>query len=202
MRVRWIPLLFVTSLLTVRIAHASGGYAPPAPPAAKPDQPKDASRPAEMGANHDLSAREQAEKLYSEAFDNVTDGKKDLDKGKAKSAQKTFTEALGQLRQVVTLDSTYAEAWNLIGYTARMTGKMDAAFAAYDRCLALKPDMEIAHEYRGEGYLQLGKPDKAHEELAWLEKRGSEYRKELSAAITEWEKNMAAKPAADSTQAR
>ena len=57
-----------------------------------------------------------------------------------------------------------------MGYCARNLGQLDKSIAAYDKCLAIKPDFAPAREYLGEAYLAQGQADKVREQLAWLEK--------------------------------
>ena len=47
---------------------------------------------------------------------------------------------------------------------------MDAAFRHYSRALKLNPRHRGAHEYVGEAYLKVGKPEKAEEHVSALRK--------------------------------
>lgn len=198
MKFRIFALACALGLVFASTAMANGGYAPPTTP--RESKPKDGSAPqadhsSEGEPRKDLTPREHADRLYADAYDEVADGKEDMKKGKEKSALKKFNKALEQCKEAVTLDSTYYQAWNLVAYTSRKTGKVDDAFVAYEKCLGLNPDFEIAHEYRGEAYLQIGDVAKAKEELAWLKGKGSEYRIELAEAIAIYEKARAGAPA-------
>ena len=57
------------------------------------------------------------------------------------------------------------EAWNYLGYCNRKLGKYDAALAAYDRALQLKPDYPEAIEYRGHAYLGFNRLSEAQGRL-------------------------------------
>ena len=115
------------------------------------------------------SAREEAERWYGDAYDDVAKANQALANGKAKDAEKRFKRAIERGERAVGLDSTYYEAFNLLGYCARNLKLYDRSLTAYRRCLALKPDYEPAHEYLGELYVETGELDKAKEELAWLQ---------------------------------
>lgn len=119
-----------------------------------------------------LSAREQAERYYRDAYDDVTKGSKDLAGGKAGPARKKFARALDHSREAVELDSTYYQAWNLVGFTSRQLGDYPHSFAAYRVALRLKPDYALAREYYGEGLLETGDLPGALEQLEWLRKLG------------------------------
>jgi tetratricopeptide (TPR) repeat protein len=120
-----------------------------------------------------MTPRQEAEQSYALAYEEVGKAKKDVEKGKAKNAEKHFKRALEQSEKAVSLDDRYHEAWNLVGYTARKTGDYEKAFKAYDRCLAIKPDYAPAREYLGEAWLDKGDAKKAKEQLVWLERLGA-----------------------------
>ena len=131
--------------------------------------------------------RQEAERLYGDAYNQVARAGKDLTEGRTRSARKKFKKALDRGERAVELDSSYHEAWNLVGYSARKLGDYDRALAAYDRCLKIKPDYAPAREYLGEAYVELGQIEMAREQLAWLERL--EARADaatLKAAIDRW----------------
>jgi tetratricopeptide (TPR) repeat protein len=177
---------------------ADPGYAPPPPPPPQ-SRPGTGTTPGESGdaQSAKLTPRQYAEKLYAQAYDDVQDGKDALKQGKEKNAQKKFSRALDRSLDAVKLDSTYYQAWNLVAFCSRKTGKLQDAFAGYARCLALNPNYDPAHEYRGEAYLMADSLSRAKDELAWLQKHGSDWKTELQEAIAAYEKAHAA--AADST---
>ena len=140
----------------------------------KPSLPEPAAGAAngarEAGAS--LTPREQAERYYRDAYEDVTKGSKDLASGKTGPARKKFARALDHSREAVELDSTYHEAWNLVGFTSRQLHDYPGSFAAYRVALRLKPDFALAREYYGEGLLETGDLAGALEQLAWLHKIG------------------------------
>jgi tetratricopeptide (TPR) repeat protein len=75
--------------------------------------------------------------------------------------QAGFRSARARFEEVVKIDPSRKEAWNLVGYTARRLGDYDASLAAYEKALALQPDYPEAIEYRGEAFLALNRVDDA-----------------------------------------
>ena len=118
--------------------------------------------------------RQQADWYYREAYDGVVKGSKDLQGGNAKGAEKKFRRALDRSHEAVALDSTYAEAWNLIGFTSRKLGDYPHSFEAYRVALRIKPDFALAHEYYGEGLLETGDLAGARTQLAALRRIDAE----------------------------
>jgi tetratricopeptide (TPR) repeat protein len=117
-----------------------------------------------------LTPRQEAERLYGSAYDDIAKAKQDLADRKDGNATKKFRRALERGRHAVELDSTYFEAWNLVGFSSRKLNDYPGALAAYGRCLGIKPDYAPAREYLGEAYVEMGDTKKAREQLAWLEK--------------------------------
>jgi tetratricopeptide (TPR) repeat protein len=159
----------------------------------KPDKSSTPSTSAEIPPDQ-MTPRQQAERSYGEAYDEVAKAKKDLAAGKTKNAEKKFKKALGRGMEACEYDTTYHEAWNLVGYSARKLGKYDQAITAYTTCLRQQPSYAPAREYLGEAYLDLGKPDLAHQQLSYLERlEAPEETASLKAAIEAWEKANPAK---------
>lgn len=142
------------------------------------------------------SPRAEAERLYAMAYDEVARARKDLADGKVKNAEKKLAKVLEWGEGATALDASYHEAWNLVGYAARKLGDYDKAFAAYEKCLALKPDYAPAREYLGEAWLDRGDAARAREQLAKLEElKAEDEAKTLRAAIEAYEKAQAQQPA-------
>jgi tetratricopeptide (TPR) repeat protein len=119
------------------------------------------------------SARQDAAPYYGDAYNDVAKAKKDLADGKSKNVEKRFRRAIERGQHAVEIDSTYHEAWNLLGYCYRQVKQYDESVASYQRSLRIKPDYAEAREYLGETYLAIGKIDLAREQLAWLEKNNA-----------------------------
>jgi tetratricopeptide (TPR) repeat protein len=170
----------------------------------KPSLPQPGASTSGAGSEQDAgdagSQREQADRYYRDAYDDVMKGSQDLAAGRAGPAKRKFQRALERSREAVELDSTRSEAWNLVGFTSRQLGDHPHSFAAYRVALRLKPDFALAREYYGEGLLETGDIDGALEQLAWLRRIGdAEQLADLQAAVDRYRAahpDAAAPPAA------
>ena len=79
--------------------------------------------------------------------------------------QGKFADAIPLFEKAAKLDPQNADAYNMLAYSQRRSGQLDAAFENYEKALALDPNHKGAHEYLGEAYLMVGKVDKAEEQL-------------------------------------
>lgn len=160
------------------LANPGGGSRPDPMPSSSTDfRPSDEQTP-----------RQKAEQLYGDAYDDVARGNNDLKDNKAKNAEKKFRRALDRATQATQLDSMYFEAWNLVGYTSRRLGDYSSSFAAYARCLKVKPDYAPAREYLGEALAEQGRIAEARTQLAWLDHAGNgDEAKAVGAAIGAWQ---------------
>jgi tetratricopeptide (TPR) repeat protein len=152
-------------------------------------QPEPASNPAnDVRPSAENTPRQQAEQLYGGAYDDVAKANLDAANGKDKNAQKKYKRALERASDAVALDSSYFEAWNLVGFAARKLADYPRSLAAYGRCLAIQPGYAAAREYLGEAYLELGRVREAREQLAWLERlNAADQARTLSGRIAEWQ---------------
>ena len=85
-------------------------------------------------------------------------------------AQFDYQKAIDHLQKVLAATPDNADALNLMGFSERKLGHLDASLAYYDKALALKPEHLGANEYLGELYLEMKDVKKAEERLAVLEK--------------------------------
>src|SRR4029079_14775730 len=122
----------------------------------KPEAPSAPSSSSGSSSATSTSPREEAEKTYAQAYEDVAGAKKDLADGKTKNAEKKFKRALSGGERATSLDATYHEAWNLVRLCERKLRDCDKAFAAYEKCLNIKPDCAPAREYMGEAWLEKG----------------------------------------------
>jgi tetratricopeptide (TPR) repeat protein len=177
MRIRnALRLAAVLSCVAAPALANFGGGTPKDPAPSSTSNPAPDSRTA--------TPRQEAEKWYGDAYGDVARAKKDLALGKSRNAEKRFRRALERGERAAAIDSTYHEAFNLVGYCARNLQLYPQSLSAYQRCLALKEDYAPAREYLGELYLETGEIDKAMEQLAWLERLEAEAEhKELKAKI-------------------
>lgn len=114
----------------------------------------------------------------------------DYDNAKKAIERKDWKVAVASLESAARADPNDADIQNLLGYSYRKSGNLEAAFRHYGRALELNPKHLGAHEYVGEAWLMAGKPDKAKEHLAALERycpAACEERDDLKKAIAAWE---------------
>ncbi|NKB54441.1 MAG: tetratricopeptide repeat protein [Rhizobiaceae bacterium] len=74
---------------------------------------------------------------------------------------------------------------NYLGYSNRKLGRIEKGLTYYAAALREDPDYTLVMEYMGEAFLQLGKVDKAREQLAEIEKRCGKDCREYSMLETE-----------------
>lgn len=74
---------------------------------------------------------------------------------------KDYATAKPILVQLTLDEPGNADAWNLLGFSNRKMGIMDAAAVAYETALKINPEHLGALEYQGEMYIETGMIDKA-----------------------------------------
>ena len=102
-----------------------------------------------------------------------------------------YDDALEILVDLNRTESGNADVLNMLGYSYRKLGRVEAAFDHYRQALAIEPRHLGANEYLGELYLETGELKKAQErlrELAAACPSGCEERDELSEAIAAYKK--------------
>ena len=81
-----------------------------------------------------------------------------------------YKKAIVELNKILAEKPNHADAWNLLGFSARKSGDFKTAKTAYTKALSINPKHTQAMEYMGEMYLSLNQPAKAEELLSRLEK--------------------------------
>ena len=106
-----------------------------------------------------------------------------------------YRNAMPLLQQVVQKDARNADAYNLMGYAVRSSGDPNGSLQYYQQALSIDPRHLGAHEYIGEAYLMLNRPQEAEQHLARLDSLCvfgcSEYR-QLKAAIANYKQGRRA----------
>jgi predicted Zn-dependent protease len=105
-------------------------------------------------------------------------------------------DALPHLNSALEKKPNNADVLNYLGYCQRKIGNYQYSLDYYNRALAIEPDHKGVHEYLGELYLAMNKPDDANKELATLATlcpRGCDEKDVLTKAISDYQ---AAQPAA------
>lgn len=113
----------------------------------------------------------------------------DYKAGRQAVERKDWPAAAASFRKVVAAEPNNADGYNMLGFSLRWMGRMDEAFAAYDRALSINPQHRGALEYSGVAYLKAGRPAQAQAQLARLEKIGaksSEEYRDLAKAIADY----------------
>ena len=101
---------------------------------------------------------------------SITSGNTELKAAKSAINRKEYKKAIVELNKIVAKKPNHADAWNLLGFSARKSGDFKTAETAYTKALAINPKHTQAMEYMGEMYLSLNQPSKAEELLSQLEK--------------------------------
>src|SRR5438128_2326987 len=87
-------------------------------------------------------------------------------KAKTMIEAKDYKGAMPLLQQVVAQDPKNADALVLMGYATRKSGDPNGSLQFYNQALSLDSRHIGAHEYIGEAYLMLDKPQEAEQHLA------------------------------------
>jgi tetratricopeptide (TPR) repeat protein len=197
-----LPALALALLvLPATVLADGGGSAPPPMPTSPSSSTPQTMSPEEKAAIE----KKQAEDTYAAAWREVEKAKQEMKEAldlraagdeksvkkaaeREKSAQKRLKKSGEKFQSVVAVMPENADAWQMLGYTRRMTDDLKGSFDAYWKALSIDPEHAGAHEYLGESWLKAGKLDQAKAELAFLEKKGAKEAAILAASIAAWEK--------------
>ena len=100
----------------------------------------------------------------------MTSNNTELKAAKSAIKRKEYKKAIVELNKILAEKPNHADAWNLLGFSARKSGDFITAKSAYTKALSIDPKHTQAMEYMGEMYLSLNQPSKAEELLSRLEK--------------------------------
>lgn len=100
----------------------------------------------------------------------ATDDSAGLAKAREAVAAKDYPRAIRILFDLSKSSPQNADVENLLGFSYRMIGQYQQAFAYYDRALAIDPTHKGALEYEGEAYLETNQLPKAETNLATLKR--------------------------------
>jgi len=106
-------------------------------------------------------------------------------------------DALPHLNAALEQKPKSADVLNYLGYCQRKIGNYQFSLDYYNRALAIDPEHRGVHEYLGELYLAMNKPDDANKELATLTTlcpRGCDEKDVLTAAIAAYQPPAGAPP--------
>lgn len=133
---------------------SSGGSSMPT----MPDRELTPEEKGKQAYNSGIRAANKGDKNAANAAKATDDRKKQK---AANEANEQYSKAREKFEQAVQLAPSMPEAWNMLGYTRRKLGDYEAALAAYDHALSLKPSFSEAIEYRGEAYMRMKRFDDA-----------------------------------------
>jgi Flp pilus assembly protein TadD len=131
-----------------------------------------------LGAGTDLPRSESKRSpTAAELFEN---GKRAIDAEQFAEAERLFADALRQ-------SSKSPDILNMLAYSQRKQGKLDKAFANYEKALKLRARFPEAREYLGEAHI-----DAAVREIETLKGYGPEAKQQLDDLIEALKKAAAA----------
>ena len=135
---------------------------------------------------------------FPSAMANMTETKPAANKedadfvaGKKAIERKDWKSAVDALSRALTRKPESADIHNYLGYAYRHLDDLTLSFTHYKEALRIDPNHRGAHEYIGQAYLKVGKPDKAAEHLARLEQicgKGCEEYQDLARSIGAYQK--------------
>ncbi len=100
--------------------------------------------------------------------------------------QEKYQQAAPYFSKAISMNSNYAEAYNMLGFCTRKMGDLPKAIGYYETALKLKPNFPEAREYFGETWLQQGNLARAVQQYIILQKAGSKNAAELLEKISDY----------------
>lgn len=178
-------ILAIPLLLATWSAFGAGGGGMPSG-GGTDFRPKEAATPEEQARttyNAGVRAVEKADEQTADAARQTDPRKRQKASDKARNG---YASALKKFTRATELNPAMHEAWNYVGYTQRKVGNFDAALAAYERALRLKPGYAEAIEYRAHAYLGLDRIGEAKEAYLTLYSANRALADKLLVAMREW----------------
>jgi Flp pilus assembly protein TadD len=83
---------------------------------------------------------------------------------------KDYQGAVGHLTKAVQEEPKNADAQSMLGYSYRKLGTFDKSMEHYQTALKIDSNHRSTHEYLGELYLEMNRPENADKQLAALKK--------------------------------
>lgn len=166
-------------------AAAPGAFALPDSATPAPTAPDASASEVQANTSYNvaLSSLREGDGLEADAAKTKSEAKRKEQLSWAKDA---YQRARGLFEEATKAAPAMAEAWNGLGYTSRKVGDYDAALAAYDKALELKPGYPEATEYRAEAYLALGRIEEAKQAYLDLFASNRAIADKLLAAMQKW----------------
>jgi tetratricopeptide (TPR) repeat protein len=184
MRINASYVLLLTLATSCTAFGAGGGPSmPSSSPSLQTREPPSPEEQARAAYNSAIRGVEKGDELLADAA-RQTDARKQ--EKLHKKAGDAYAGAARKFAKAVEVRPGMYEAWNYLGYCNRKMGKFDAALAAYDRALALKPDYAEAVEYRGHAYLGLNRLAEAKDAYLSLFASNRKLAASLLGAMQQW----------------
>ena len=120
--------------------------------------------------NQGFSAGSSSSDSGNNSSYSVTSKNTELKGAESAINRKEYKKTIVELNKILAEKPNHADAWNLLGFSARKSGDFKTAKTAYTKALSINPKHTRAMEYMGEMYLSLNQPAKAEELLSRLEK--------------------------------
>jgi tetratricopeptide (TPR) repeat protein len=176
----WSSLVVLPFVASASVALALPDTAAPAPTAPNPST---SEIQASTSYNVAVNALREGEGLEADAAKTKSEAKRTEQLGWAKDS---YQRARGLFEEATRAAPQMPEAWNGLGYASRKVGDYEAALAAYDKALELRPGYPEATEYRAEGYLSLGRIDEAKQAYLDLFASNRTIAGQLLGAMQKW----------------
>ncbi len=191
---RLFSVCLLASAAPAAWANGGGGMSMPQPmPMPREETPQQKARDA---YNDGVRYVKKADKAQTNAEQASDAGKKDK---AGHEAHDLYAKSLAKFQEAAQLDDTLPEAWNYVGYSNRKLGNYDAALAAYEKALSLKPGYADALEYRGEAYLGLNRISDAQQAYLDLYASNRALAAKLLSAMKSWVAAQRANPSTAAT---
>jgi tetratricopeptide (TPR) repeat protein len=172
-----VVLPFVASASVVLALPDSAAPAPTSP------NPATSEIQASTSYNVAVNALREGDGLEADAAKARSEAKRKEQLGWAKDS---WQRARGLFEEATRAAPQMPEAWNGLGYASRKVGNYEAALAAYDKALALRPGYPEATEYRAEAYLAVGRIDEAKQAYLDLFASNRAVAGQLLGAMQKW----------------
>lgn len=173
---RWLGMLLLVGLFC---GDADGAGSSTKAPAGESGSVEDAIRHFNQGIRHRNKAWDYEQKAEGVA---KAEDRKAYDRIVAVEYEK----AKEAFQKAISADKSMHQAHGSMGYVLRKLGDFEGALKAYATSLELKPDYDLAIEYRGEAYLDLDRLDDAFEAYERLKALDSRYASALVQATATW----------------
>ena len=184
MRIKTSHVLFLTLIASCTAFGAGGGPSTPSSlPSLQSREPPSPEEQARAAYNTAIRGVEKGDALLADAARQTDPRKQEKLRRKADDA---YAGAAKKFARAVEVRPGMYEAWNYLGYCNRKMGKLDAALAAYDRALSLKPDYAEAVEYRGHVYLGQNRLPEAKQAYLSLFASNRKLAASLLGAMQQW----------------